>query len=738
MVDERASVGLWRRLLLLVLAVYLLLALAYGAVNPLFEAPDEHRHYFTAQYMAERGRLPRVEEEADPWLGQEAAQPPLYYALGALLIRPLDTAGARETAWPNPFVRMGDASAPTNINAFVHGPWEAWPWRGYALAAHLLRAFSTLLGLGTLLCLYGTGRLLWPARPARALLAVAMTAFLPQFLFLHSAITNDALITLLAAAAVWQVLYVWLRGATRRRLLLLGITIGLAILSKTAGLLLLAYAAGALLLLAWRQRRPATALSLLLYVVLPAVLLGGWLLVRNWLLYGDPTAANQFVQLAGGSRDYTFIDAMAETPGLWTSLFAVFGWFNVRAPEWVYWVWNGLVVTALIGAIWQGRLPGAGSATAADGNAPSERQRRRLVPWLLAVWTLMVYGGLVSFMLRTPAAQGRLLFPALTPLALGFAYGLSKLPWRATYAAAPALALVTSVAPLVTVIPAAYAQPPVIEEEEIPVGASRLEAAMGQGLELVAAEVETESALRGESVWLTLYWRATERPETAPEVVVELFGREGAKDPVGRLHSYHAGGRYPATLWPKGRVVAARTGVRLEEAMLAPAEVRVQVGLAGEGERVTVGALKVVPEAWPDGSDSTLAQLGEGISLAEASVNEERVQPGEQVVVTVTWQVSAAPGRQLTTFVHLGEPTAPPLAQGDSPPLDGGYPTIWWEAGEVIHDRYVVEVPEDMAAGRHPLLLGMYEPDTVRRVDLTAGGEPQPHDAYLVAWITVE
>lgn len=740
MVDERTKGRLRDRKLILVLVAYLLLALAYGTVNPMFEAPDEHWHYFTAQQIAETGRLPVVEEEPDPWLGQEAAQPPLYYALSALLIRPLDTDGARETAWPNPFVRMGDASSPTNINAFVHGPWEGWPWRGYVLAVHLLRAFSSLLGMGTLLCLYRMGRLLWPERRERALLAVAMVAFLPQFLFVHSAVTNDALITLLAAAALWQLLHVWLHGATRRRLLFLGVTVGLAILTKTAGLLLLAYVIGVLLLLSWRERRPKIAITATLYVLLPAALIGGWLLYRNWALYGDPTAANQFVRVAGGDREYNLANALAEMPGLWTSLFAVFGWFNVRAPQWVYWLWNGLVALSLAGAVrhlgllWRNRDRGM-KKLFRGGN-------RRWVPWLLAAWALMVFAGLLAFMLRTPAAQGRLLFPALAPLALGFVYGLSNLPWPAVRVAAPLLALVTSLAPLITVIPAAYAQPPVMTEAEIPEGASWLEADVGQGLELLAAEVETRAAQPGETVWLTLYWRAAQRPEAAPkvapEVVVELFGREGEEDPVGRLHSYHAGGRYPATLWPPGQVVAARTGVRLEESMLTPAEVRVQVGVAGEAERVTAGALKAIPETWPAGHDTLLARLGDGIVLAQASVNESAVRPGERLVVTVEWQVTAAPGRRLTTFVHLGDPAAPPLAQGDSPPLGGDYPTIWWEAGEVIRDGYEVEVPQDVAAGQYPLLIGMYDPETGQRVPLTSGGERQPNDAYVLAWITVQ
>ena len=144
-----------RAMLALILLGYLLLTLAYGAVNPLFEAPDEHWHFFTAVSIADTGRLPRVEDPPDEFLGQEAAQPPLYYLLGAALLAPFDTTGWRAAIWENPYAWIGDASALTNVNRMVHTLAEAWPWQGWAMAAHLLRVLSTLFGLGTLLCIYG-------------------------------------------------------------------------------------------------------------------------------------------------------------------------------------------------------------------------------------------------------------------------------------------------------------------------------------------------------------------------------------------------------------------------------------------------------------------------------------------------------------------------------------------------------------------------------------------------------
>ncbi|MFZ0545234.1 MAG: glycosyltransferase family 39 protein, partial [Candidatus Promineifilaceae bacterium] len=207
--------------LLVILLIYLGLTVGYGIANPLFESPDEQHHYFNAQTVAETWELPTANEPLDEWVRQEAAQPPLYYLLSAVLISPIDTSQAKEQVLFNPFVRLGDAASPTNINAFVHTGIERWPWQGYALAAHLLRLFSAVIGLGTLLFIYGSARLVWPEKKERALLAAALAAFLPQFDFLHASISNDPLVIFFCAAALWQLLRLWYKGVSNRRLVLL-------------------------------------------------------------------------------------------------------------------------------------------------------------------------------------------------------------------------------------------------------------------------------------------------------------------------------------------------------------------------------------------------------------------------------------------------------------------------------------------------------------------------------------
>ena len=94
-------------------------------------------------------------------------------------------------------------------------------------------------------------------------------------------------------------------------------------------------------------------------------------------------------------------------------------------------------------------------------------------------------------------------------------------------------------------------------------------------------------------------------------------------------------------------------------------------------------------------------------------------------------------GKDLTTLLHLGEAGQPPLAQGDSPPLAGEYPTSLWAAGEVVPDRYEVVVGEEVVNGRYPLWIGLYDPDTLVRLPLSAAGERQPFDVFQIGTVIV-
>ncbi len=751
-----------KRPLIALLALYAAVTLAYGVVNPLFEAPDEHWHYFTAQYIADNGKLPFVAPGGayDEWLSQEAAQPPLYYLLGGALIAPLDTAQAREQVWLNPFVSIGDAAAAANINRAIHIGWDDWPWRGAALAAHLLRAFSAALGLGTLLCIYGSGRLLWPDDEGKALLAVALAAFLPQFDFVHSAVSNDPLIIFLSSLVIWQLLRLWATAVTRTRLLMLGVTIGLAALAKNAGVLLLLYAIGFLAiriaadalgtgrLPAANSRNTAFNLQSLLFdfltLILPVFLIAGWLWLRNRALYGDWTATNQFIRIAGGDRGYTLWQILGESSGLWLSLIAVFGWFNVRAPDWIYWIWSGMTgaavlafavqlktvkrmkplsLTAILGQKW---LPGA----------------------LLAVWPLLVYAGLALFMLKTEAAQGRLLLPAILPLSLGLAQGVSRFSngrWRLVW---PGLAFVTTIYALFGVIRPAYAFPepltPAPGESQAAVPASAqfgpITFDAGQGkLQLVGVEMPPDQRVvpGGEPVEVVLYWRAESPVEKDYLSSVHLLGR--AFESVGSVNRYPAWGMIPTSRWRPGQIWRDAYRVRVKETAVAPAQLRVSVSLYDSE------AEKPLPAIWEDGTAVNLLLVGEPARLANPNPPDARhialdipfadgitlagyawginsdsdviaAAPGDALPITLYWQAAAAPTQNYTVFVQLLDADDQWLAGADAPPVNNFFPTAMWQAGDWVDDLHTLAIPADLPPGDYVVRVGMYDPDTGARL----------------------
>jgi 4-amino-4-deoxy-L-arabinose transferase-like glycosyltransferase len=794
-----------------ILILYLLLALGYGMIVPLFEAPDEQLHYFTVEYIAREGRLPVA--RPDSLARQEAAQPPLYYLLGALLIAPVGAEDAAGQLWLNPLSDPGsgrgdgDASPPLNANAFVHTAAEGWPWEGYVLAAHLLRIMSAVIGLCTLLVIHAAGRLLWPERPGNALLATALVAFLPQYAFLHGAINNDTLIIFFSTLALWQLLRIMNNGPLvngtmnnqtmnneqwgvrhsqamnssptihNSQLLFLGFTIGLAMLSKTAGLLLLAFAAGYVGLLTWayggargRVRRTGRAVALIIF---PALAVAGWWLWRNWVLYDDVTAASQFVALAGGVRPFTLRQVWGEMDRVLLSTFAYFGWMNVRAPNWIYGVWGAIVLAAVLGWL-LGWLRGRGAALVGEYSATTLEQgsggagERRWVQrgskgdaWvnsplstlhsplpyavMLGGWFLLVFLGWLQFMLQTPADQGRLLFPALLPLTLAVTAGLARWPRPWTQIAVTLLVLLTSVYCLVAVIRPAYAVPRAVAS--LPAEATPLDIEIAPGLELVGATIETAAVRPDEWTWVTLYWRASERIPAgeAPIVQLDLFGRDFHL--AGRQVAYHGRGLYPPSLWPLSSIIADQTAVRLYpwaetpgrgwlSVSLVTAEGEPWPGASDEGE--PVGEIKLAPAVWGEQTGEPLARLGEGIELAAVEITPRRARPGDAVEVSLRWQVSAAPGTHLHTFVHLGDPGRPPLAQHDGPPLAGEYPTGLWEAGEVIEDKATLNLPADLPPGEYPLSVGLYAPESGARLPVLVEGAKQPNDIYPAGWINIE
>ena len=140
--------------IILILVLFLAVGLFYSVANPIFEAPDEVWHYSFIKHLADGQGLPlQYPDQRGPWQ-QEGGQPPLYYALGALLTRGIDTGDVEAVRRLNPHADVGVVTRDRNTNMTLHSPRERFPSRGTTLAVHLVRWVSLLMGAVTVLSGY--------------------------------------------------------------------------------------------------------------------------------------------------------------------------------------------------------------------------------------------------------------------------------------------------------------------------------------------------------------------------------------------------------------------------------------------------------------------------------------------------------------------------------------------------------------------------------------------------------
>ncbi|HHW86764.1 MAG TPA: phospholipid carrier-dependent glycosyltransferase [Chloroflexi bacterium] len=706
-----------RRQQILLVAVYLMLAVMYSAVTPLFESPDEVWHYEYIRWLAAGKGLAAPEDVGvAPW-AQEGSQPPLYYLLGAAITAFIPAENADAVLRYNVHTAVGNADAFGNKNFMLHGEADAWPWRGVVLAAHITRLLSVTLGGVTVALTFLLAQLALPGWPAMAVLATALVAFSPQFLFISASTNNDNLVTALATVTLY--LCARLLSVSTRPVwwawVVLGVVMGLAALAKLSGLLLVAPVAFTLAVAAWRARSWRNFWQAAWLIGGVVLLVAGWWYLRNWLLFGDALLLNvMFAGVPPQATPATLAELLALAPGVWRSMWAVFGWFNVLASPWLYHFYTALSVLAVVGwgVGWMGRRRALRTGV------------RPAVLTLLILWLGVMTAAVVRWA-QISYAQGRLLFPALAALATLLAGGLmllAPLRWQrvSAWALTVALAGIAAVAPFLWILPA-YPPPPLVAD------ASALPAAptahFDAGPVLLGATLSRREARAGDAIDVTLYWR-TERMLSADySVFVHAVDRDGI---VQAQHDSHPGlGAYPTRVWRVDEIIADTHRLTVPAGAPAPSALRIVAGLydaatgqrlaSDRGDAVTLGEVLVLADA--DAlPGATYINFDNQMALVGFKLDRRTLQPGETLHVTLWWEGLAPMVQDYVVFVHLLLPPDAVWAQQDQMPQAGAAPTSTWQVGERIEDTHQLTLPPEAPAGVYRIEVGVYDKDTLARL----------------------
>ncbi len=723
-----------RRVRSLIIAAYVLLGITYALATPPLESSDEYKHYPVVQHLQTQHTLPVLDPE-DPglWL-QEAAQPPLYYALMALLTSWVDTSDLQQIHQVNPHAFVGDPNQIANKNLIIHQPdRESFPWRGSVLAVMVIRLASLGLGVGTVYLVARLGSLLFS--PRVGLLAAALTAFNPMFLFVSAAVNNDSLAILLGILGLYLLVRVWQEGPNPllswRRYVGLGTVLGLGILTKVSLGALLGLTGVTLAWSAWRRREWRLLWIGGATVAVVALAIPSWWFAHNLRLYHDPTALDVFFAVQG-RRDapITWANWSGEFGTFFRSFWGLFGGVNIAAPAAYYWVCN---LTALIGATgllvrWRRKRP------------PSQRG-----VWLLVAWSLIMFLLLLQWNAIYFAFQGRLIFPALGAISVLWAAGVlawgeeSKRPPMGLLLSGWMLAA-AALLPWTTIRPAyAYPEPLTRVPEPARFGPVSFQSDSGT-IQLVGVEMPGDQSVTpvGEPVKVTLYWQVVDPMKRDYVSSVHLLGRGLVS--VGQVDRYPGWGMIPTSEWAAGEIWRDEYHVYTRAGAVAPTRLRVSVGLydtlessplrpvGPDGvpmEWVVVGEARLRPaESQPTQPPEPLeVPFTDGITLAGYGLVPQPASAGDTLALTLHWKATARPTQEYTVFVHLLLDGAQ-LAGADGPPVSGDYPTSMWLAGDAVEDMHLISLPPDLNSGDYTIAVGLYNPMTgLRAARLDGAGD---------------
>lgn len=741
------------RSILFILVAYLVLSLAYSVINPLHEATDELRHYRFVRYLVENRRLPIQGEEA---CRSQSHHPPLFYVLGAVA-----------TAWvqadhplcytptSNPFwaYRYGDVGV-DNKTQYLHGADEAFPWRGDALAAHIVRGLNVLIGSVVVWLTWATGRVLWPDHPWLAWGAAAFLAFNPMFLYMAGAINND-IIAACSGAAITYAGVCLLHdpaGLSRKWGIWLGLALGFALMSKFN------MAAAALLIeaavswVAWRNKQGHLWLEVNLLIVGVTFLAAGWWFMRNYLVYGDPTGFQEVTELWGMRNPVeSFGVAWSEWSSVWSSLWGRFGFGQIPLPQIVYDVLWVITLFAAAGLLIElipfwllGTHPPRHEAPRTLALSASEGTHH--ISLLYLVLTILLFAAVVfAYMLVSPAgSMGRFFFPGLPAFTLLLMFGLSRalaflifLVKRASNRYRPLVtahwslltvycSLVTTTAMLVFALVAllgylqpAYARPRTFTTAEpIP---NPSYAQFDFFANLRGYELSQTVLHPGEPLDINLYWEVTGQPPGNYLLFVHLVNDLGLT--VAQRDTHPGLGNFPSSQWQVGDHFVDSVRIYLPETAYAPDTVTVQIGLyvpdgyrlgitdeagQGIGDALTLGTLQITSlhEVVPN---PQVHNFNNEILLYGYEYSGRDLTPGAVLDVTLYWEALRDDLPQYTVQVRLVDNQGHEYAHADSRPAQNQRPTTLWQSGEQVIDVHQLHIPQAVAPNSYQIHVSLLD-----------------------------
>lgn len=326
------------KVVLLILVVFAVISLFWSVFVPVFESPDESTDYEFGRYYRRTWKLPVLTDNPRPQ-GVHVWEPLYFYILGSVaraIDAPLSDGSKYNYGSEEQWKRLREEKV---LNLHKHDPGEfKFNWDQIAWSLHIMRLVSVLLSTGSVWFVYKMGREVFPEPSWLPIAGTMLFAFNPQFLFLGSVLNVVDMVIFSTAILLWLLARFMKRKVNKAiDIIVLGTSMGMAILSKMTALPILAVAVVGI---AWKRvvEKKAVATAVLLFLTV-FLLTGGWYLVRNQVLYGEPTGAKIHVLVRLGRlanpllEEFGIVNYLISYPKTqWKTFWSGFGWITIYLP----------------------------------------------------------------------------------------------------------------------------------------------------------------------------------------------------------------------------------------------------------------------------------------------------------------------------------------------------------------------------------------------------------------------
>ena len=111
------------------------------------------------------------------------------------------------------------------------------------------------------------------------------------------------------------------------------------------------------------------------------------------------------------------------------------------------------------------------------------------------------------------------------------------------------------------------------------------------------------------------------------------------------------------------------------------------------------------------------------VSIFGYTWSSNKIYPGDTLKIRISWKVQNPTQASYTIFAHLLSDDGNIIEQHDGIPVNGSYPTNFWDSNETIVDEKSFTIPDMTPSGQTVLAVGLYDPNTGVRLAIDSNSE---------------